>query len=260
MRPLHPFLRALAVVGVLAFGLASASRVLAQEIITIEQAQDQLELGEYFSVVAVVSKWMEDRYYTVEDDTGEMYIYVTESLEPNMQNLEVGDRLQLFGQWDDNPLEPENKGMRVWKMRKLGTDLGGSGAPGPAEATAPVVVVPTEQGLAAEAAPAAPRQSGQLDMIRPKSSEALKRKVRSQMQAYRAAEAEALSAGEDYARAAREAGSNGQVDPAVVERLDASEARVVEIRSGLAKIIAEARAAGVDESIIEMIEMEAGVR
>ena len=93
-----------------------------------------------------------------------------------------------------------------------------------------------------------------------KSSEALKQEVRGRMQAYRAAEAEALAAGEDYARAAREAGSNGQVDPAVVERLDAAEARVVEIRSTFPKIIDEARAAGVDQSIITMIELEAGLR
>ena len=106
-------------------------------------------------------------------------------------------------------------------------------------------------------APAAP---GEAQMMRPMASEDFKKRARAALQAYRQAEANAVEAGQVYARAAREAGSDGQVDEAVIETLQQAEARVVETRSRVPALMNEAREAGIDESIIHMIGMEAGMR
>lgn len=261
MRLVPPCFRVLCAAFV-AFAILPPAFALAGDLITIERAKTELERGMYFSVNAVVTESKGDNLYGVEDETGDMVIYVSESLQRDMDDLKVGDQLTLFGEWDLNPLEPENQGMRVWKLRKRGNDLGGRGTAPPAAATTPIPVTPIPEAATgvAQDAPAAPREGGEPDVMRSRASEALKRQVQGHMKAYREAEAQALAAGEDYARAAREAGANGQVDPAVVEKLDAAEARVVELRSGFPKLIDEARAAGVDESIITMIELETGLR
>ncbi len=80
------------------------------------------------------------------------------------------------------------------------------------------------------------------------------------MGSYRQAEKDAIEAGQAYARAAREAGRDGQVDPAVLEHLEAAETEVVDLRSEISALVDEAREAGIHESVIEMIEREAGMR
>ena len=227
---------------------------LALGALSIEEALNKLEDGQYFTVIGEVVRSKGERIYEIEDESGRMPVYVPENLTRDKGEIELNEKLQLWGKFDQKKLDDSVRGMRVSRFYRLGRDLGGRGAEVPASATTPVPIVVDE------AAPAAMSEIGPENVIQPQATEDYKLRVTALLQSYRAAEANAVQAGQDYARAAREAGSNGEVDPEVLARLEAAEAKVVEIRRSMPELAAEGRAAGVGESTIKMIEMEAGLR
>ena len=196
-----------------------ASSAVAADALTIEEAKKELESGQYFSVVGEVVRSKGNHLYEIEDETGRMLILISDSMIRKYGNIEQSEKLQLWGKYDHKKLDDSVTGMRVSRFYRLGRQLGGQGQKVDPAATTPSTVTPLPP------APAAMNDSA--EVIRPMATEKYKQQVRANLQAYRAAEAEAVQAGQDYARAAREAGSNGQVDPEVVARLEAAEAKVV---------------------------------
>jgi uncharacterized protein YdeI (BOF family) len=233
---------------------AIASLALAQEVIPIADALETLKVSEYFVVEGTIVDSIEPDIYWIEDDSGKMPIKIKEYMTREHGEINPNDRLRIWGRFDEKKLDKDVRGMMVSRLYRLPQELGGSGADNP-HAKSDAGVTPANR----RALPAAPSGDSP-DIMKPAATEEFEQRVRDEMRAYRKAEQDALDAGQAYARAAREAGSDGQVDAAVIERLQAAEARVVEIRSGIPDLVNEARDAGVDEGIIQMIEMQTGLR
>lgn len=232
--------------------IAAPTAALAQTSHSIAEALESLEISTYFTVVGTIVDSKGQGLYLIEDDSGRMPVVIKDHLVREHGDINRQDRVQIWGRFEEKKLDNDVRGMMVSKLHRLPATSGASGANNPgADTSAPVIIETTAP------APAAPSES---QVMRPMASEDFKQRARAELQAYRQAEKDAVEAGQVYARAAREAGSDGQVDEAVIEALQQAEARVVETRGRIPALMNEARAAGVDESIVHMIGMEAGIR
>lgn len=235
--------------------LAVPTAALAQQVIPISEAlEGELKISEFFTVIGTVVDTKGQGLYMIEDDSGRMPVMIKDYLVREHGEIKKHDQIQIWGRFEEKKLDNDVQGMVVAKLYRMESDAGGSGANNPgADVT---LETPTVRTSTAHA----PAAIDPTDMMAPKTSEDYKLRARAALRAYRQAESDAVDAGQIYARSAREAGSDGQVDPAVLERLQAAEAKVVATRGEIPALVNEARAAGVDDSIIRMIEMEAGIR
>jgi len=236
--------------------VAAPSTALAQRAIPVSEAlAGEVEVYKFFTVVGTIVDTKGQGLYRIEDESGRMPIVIKDHIVREHGEIKKGDRVQVWGRFEQKKLDTDVQGMMVARLHRLEADSGASGADNPgADLTPPT---PTTRTSDAQVAPAAIDDA---NVMRPKTSEDYKLRARAALKAYRQAETDAVDAGQVYARAAREAGSDGQVDAAVLERLQAAEAKVVETRGEIPALVNEARAAGVDDSVIRMIEMEAGIR
>jgi hypothetical protein len=96
-------------------------------------------------------------------------------------------------------------------------------------------------------------------MIRPKASRDLVDRMADMRRAFEAAKNEVEQAAELYADALYVAGDDGNVDPAILDRLEVAEARMAEIARGIPPLVEEARAAGISDNLINLYKQSAGM-
>ena len=95
--------------------------------------------------------------------------------------------------------------------------------------------------------------------LAPNASRDLVDRIRAARMEYEAASKEVDDAAEIYARALYKAREGGQVDPAIVERLQKAEARMGEVAQIIPPLVEEAKAAGVDTKLLEMYQQQLGL-
>jgi len=234
--------------------LAAPSLTFAQQVMPIAEALESTKKYDFFMVEGTIVDSHNQFLYRIEDSSGVMPIYVKEHMIREQGELKRGDRIRIWGRFEQKKLDQDVEGMMVSRIYRLPAKVGASGRNNPG-ADVDTDVVPIDRS----ALPAAPSIE-QSDIIKPMASEEFKQRARAALQAYRKAEQDAVDAGQVYARAAREAGSDGQVDAAILDQLQDAEARVVDTRSQIHALTTEAREAGIDEAIVQMIEHEGGLR
>ncbi len=242
---------------VFALGVGSAgvpTVALAQQAVPIAEALENTKKYDFFTVEGTIVDSHNQFLYYIEDDSGKMPIYIKEHMVREHGEIKKGDRLRIWGRFEQKKLDADVQGMMVTRLYRLPEKIGASGRNNPG-AAAGTEVVPIDRS----ALPAAPSIE-QSDIIKPMASEDFKLRARAALKAYRQAEADAVTAGEAYARAAREAGSDGKVEATMLERLQSAEANVVETRKQVQDLVSEARSSGIDEGLVQMIEHESGLR
>ena len=234
--------------------VAVSTKAVAQQAVPIADALENFHKYDFFMVEGTIVDSQNQFLYRIEDETGRMPIYIKEHMVREHGEIKRGDRLRVWGRYETKKLDSDVQGMMVSRLYRLPDQVGATGASNPGADTS-AEVVPVDRS----ALPAAPSVDPG-DVIKPMASEEFKQRARAALRAYRDAEGAAVAAGEAYARAARESGSNGQVEAEALKRLEAAEAHVVETRGAIPALINEGREAGIDEGLLQMIEHEAGLR
>ncbi len=234
--------------------LTKVAKAQAQDPIPIAEALKTMKIAEYFTVEGTMSDSANQFIYYIQDDTGKMPVKIQDFLVREHGAINNGDRLRLWGKMQEKGLDHEVHGMLVSQMYRLPSQHGGTGLENPGAAGNPEY-----EPIDRSALPAAP-SIDQADMIEPQASDEFKMRARAALKAYRQAEADAVEAGEAYARAARKPGADAENEAMMLERLQLAEQKVVETRNEVNFIVSEARASGIDEGLVNMIEHEAGMR
>lgn len=231
-----------------------ASVATARPATPIAAALDETKTYDFVTIEGVVTDTKGQHLYRIEDESGSMIVLIKDHFVREEGPIRVNDHLRLSGRIEEKKLDRDQRGMMVSQVERLEEKIGASGASNPA-AKADGGVVPIDRS----ALPAAPADSTD-PMIERKTSDEFVARARTQVQAYRKAEATAVDAGQAYARVARDASTSDADEAAALERLQAAEAKVVELRGRFPALLDEARAQGVDEGVIEMIEQTSGMR
>lgn len=234
--------------------LSAPSIALAQAAISIAEALDTTKTYGFVMIEGVITDTKGQNLYRIEDQSGTMIVLIKEHMTREGGPINVDDQLRLWGRIEEKKLDHDTRGMIVSNINRLGEKIGASGLNNPG-ASADTKVVPIDRS----ALPAAPSFDPD-DVIRPRASEEFIERARGELRAYRQAEADALDAGQAYARVARDSGSSAKAEATALDQLQKAEAQVGEIRGRIPDLVTEARAEGIDESIIKMIEHEAGIR
>ena len=222
-------------------------------VIPIAQANESADTGDYFAVEGVVVKTSGKRFFTIRDESGEMLLLIPDYLTREKGMPERLERIRVSGKYDNKKLDTSVKGMRVSGMQRFGkvTGMKGQASPDSAE------LVPTRSS---ETPPASVHLSeSQGTMMRPKASRDLVDRMADMRRAFEAAKKEVEQAAELYADALYAAGDDGKVDPAILDRLEAAEARMAEIARGIPPLVEEARAAGISDNLINLYKQSAGM-
>jgi len=248
--------RALAVIGLAATlgALVVATPSMAEEAIPIAEALDTTKTYDFVMIEGVVTDKKGQGLFRIEDESGDMVVLIKDHMMREDGPIELNDRLRLWGRIEEKKLDRDKRGMMVSRIYRQGEKVGASGKDNPG-AAAGAAVVPIDRS----ALPAAPDISGD-GVMKPNASDEFVVRARAKVQTYREAEAAAVEAGQAYARVARDAASSDADEAAALERVQTAEARVVALRGEFPALIDEARAQGVDEGVISMIEQTAGLR
>ena len=217
----------------------------------IADARKSVEIGQHFAIEGVVVDIVDKRFFTLRDDTGEMIVAIPDYITRAHGMPVKHERVRVQGKFDRKKLDHSIEGMRVYSLRRLGTATGGRGNPEP-EATE---IVP--QPVPAAAMEGKP--SG-VESRQPMLQKELRDRMRAHARAYDTARKQAEAASLRYARAATAAGPEGRIDPKVIAEMEAADARVREIQSGVPALADEARKAGLEESAVQLYEKGLGLR
>ena len=95
--------------------------------------------------------------------------------------------------------------------------------------------------------------------MKPKAPRELIDRMRDQRVALETARKEVDAAAEIYADALYAAGDSGSVDAAVAGRLQRAETHMAEVQSRVPALVAEARAAGISDHLIDLYKRSAGM-
>lgn len=255
----NPSLRSFRILA--AVGLAAAlgalvvpSPSVADDVIPIAEALDTAKTYDFVMIEGVVTDKKGQGLFRIEDESGDMIVLIKDHTLREEGPIDVHDRLRLWGRIEEKKLDRDKRGMMVSRVYRQGEKVGATGK-NDAGAAADAAVVPIDRS----ALPAAPAISGDA-VMKPHASEQFVARARAKVQAYREAEAAAVEAGQAYARVARDSASSEADQAAALERVETAEARVVELRGQFPALLDEARAQGLDQGVISMIEQTAGLR
>jgi len=239
-----------AAVAVLAVAAASAWKgTLEGQVIPIARAFEHAESGDRFVIEGNVIKSKDDRIYLVRDDSGEIYVLISDFLQRKHGTPNKQERIRVAGRFDHKQLEPDITGIIAQDMERLGRAPHGKGQPAPAGSQESAARKPSADAPAASAAPAAapgPSVHG------PTTSAEWKERLTNARQELLAAEKERDQVNAEFARALRTAEKPSDVDPELVKRQKQAEERVKKARGALPGMIEEARQAGVSPEILDL--------
>lgn len=234
----------------LALGLASGAQAWKDApggAMPIKQALEIVEIGDYFVVEGVVRKSGQMDLYTIEDDSGQMLIYIPEFLRREHGTPEDGERIRVSGKFDQKKLDRSTQGMRVSSLRRLGHSPGFQGEAVDPEHTTPR---PTPSPPAARAA----GEDATKQVFQGTATEDFKQRASVARRELEAARKELEQASQAYARALYDAGEPSKVDPAVAAREQAAEKRLKDARAQVEALVEEGRKSGVDADVIDLYE------
>ena len=212
-------------------------------VASIADVQEKAEVGDYFAIQGVVVKKAGKRLFTVRDDTGEMAVLIPENLTRKFGMPRVGEQVVLSGKYDREKLDKNLHGMRVITLELQGKVTGS----GPA-AQSNVATTPTP--IDREAI----RPTSEPSVMTSKVPADWKTRLGDARQEWMAAVAESEDAHGDYARAIHQAGSEEAVGSALRERATTSDERLNRAEENVAKLVEQAREAGVSQETLELYE------
>jgi uncharacterized protein YdeI (BOF family) len=221
-------------------------------VISIEKARKMAETGDYFAIEGVITKSLGGRIFVVSDDTGEMKVLIPEYLTREKGEPAVSEKIRVSGKYDRKKLDHSVQGMRVSNLYRMGKVTGGRGEGAASSAATTPTRLPTPPA-------AAMTEAGAPKTVVPNAPRELVDRIRAARVEYEAASKDVDDAAEVYARALYKARDGGQVDPAVVERLQKAEARMAEVAQIIPPLVEEAREAGVDDTLIQMYQQSLGL-
>lgn len=219
---------------------------------SIAEAREHADTGDYFSIGGVVVSSSQNRVFTIRDQTGEMLVVIPQYITRETGIPQAHERVVVRGKYDNKKLDASVKGMRVTHLSRLGRVDGHKGKPSPA---AHAVTV-TGSGAASPAGAFLNESSA--TTYQPTASADLKERLRAKRLEFGTAKADAEAVASLYADALYAAG-DGPVDSEIQGRLQRAEARVAAILASLPPLIDEARAAGVSQDLLELYKQSAGM-
>jgi len=234
-----------AALAALAAAPASAWKgALEGQVVPIAHAHEYAESGDRFVIEAGVVKQKGDHLFLVRDESGEIYVFISDSLQRAHGVPYKHEKIRVAGRY--HPKERPDKdhtGIIAQDMERLGRAPARQGSPDPHGAAAAPAPKPAAD---------APAASGPAASIRaPSTSAEWKDRLGSRRRELLAAEKERDEASAAFVRALREADEPGDVDPAVTTRLSEAEERVTKIRNSLPRLIEEARQDGVSPELLD---------
>ena len=214
----------------------------------IAEARENADTGDYFSIEGIVVSNRQNRFFTIQDRSGEMVVVIPEYITREQGVPKNNERVRVSGKYDQKKLDTSVKGMRVIRLHRFGSMGGAKGDPSPS--LAPI--------RSTETSPAAPWRESGATVFRPTAPAELKERMRAKRIEFGVAKKEVEAAASIYADALYAAG-DGPVDPAVQDRLEQAEARMGEIVDSLSPLLDEARAAGISDDLISLYKQSAGM-
>ena len=219
---------------------------------TISEAQKNADTGSYFAIEGVVRSSRQNRFFTVQDRTGEMVVVIPEYITREQGVPESGERVRVFGKYDHKKLDATVKGMRVTRLTRLGRMAGAKGDPAPNQA-------PIPNGSRASTPPAAAfLRDSDASIIQPTAAADLKERLRAKRIEFAAAKKEAEAAGVEYADALYAAG-DGPVDADIQGKLREAEAKMASVADSILPLLDEAREAGIPNDLIQLYQRSTGI-
>ncbi len=213
--------------------------------ISIAEARERAETGDYIVIEGVVVEKKSDTYYEIEDATGRMIIVIPEHLIRSEGAPEDSETVRVGGKFDHKKLDKSVEGVRVMNLWRGDTGLGARGS------------APTGAAVAQPSAPAAAAKTGRSagtdpSVYRPTADAEMVDKLARARREWLESIAELETASTEYARALYAAGDSGTVDPAIVARNDAAEDRIAAASQRIPVLVEEARRAGVSEDVLRL--------
>ena len=130
-----------AALAALAAAPASAWKgALEGQVIPIAHAHEYAESGDRFVIEANVVKQKGDRLYLVRDDSGEIYVLISNSLQREHGAPDKHETIRVAGRYAQEPLDKDISGIVAQDMERLGRTPARQGSPdshGAAAAPAP---------------------------------------------------------------------------------------------------------------------------
>jgi hypothetical protein len=228
---------------------------LSGSVWTIEKALERgVERGDYFVIEGIVERKRSKRFFIVNDDTGEMIVYIPEYMTREKGTPELNERIRVGGRYDQKRLDPKTKGIVAMDLVRLGKGQGYSGKE-----------VMGQSGRSATESPAAiaggQGSSGASDhvlspgeMIEPSVGPEWLERLGGARQQLLEARYEYEEVSVEYARALHTAGTPDKVDPALAKRYRAAEDRYEARQKAIPPLVEQARKAGVSDQTLRLYE------
>lgn len=231
---------------------ASAWNAPPAGVITIAEARERAETGDYMVIEGIVIAKKSDTYFEIEDATGRMIIVIPDYLIRSEGAPADSELVRVAGKYDHKKLDKSVEGLRVMTLWRGDTGNGARGA-APAGAARAAAPKPSAPAAAADAGRNAGSDEGAATRVyRPTADAATVEKLARARREWLESISELETASSEYARALYAAGDGGAVDPAIVARNDAAEDRVAAASERIPLLVEEARREGVSEDVLRL--------
>lgn len=254
MGPTTRALGMLAVLFTIAPSTALAWKAPPAGVISIAQVREQAQTGDYLVVEGTVIERKGKHLFQIEDESGSMWVAIPDFVRRDEGTPEHTERIRVAGKYDHKKLDKSFQGVRVMTLWRGKKQSGGRG-----EARGAATPSDESPRAKAETPPAAAAgtgsdgaTSGKPMVIRPSAGSEFVEQASAARQEWLAALAELEEASTAYGRALYEAGEDGSVDRAVVDRNEAAEARVARSTENIRALVEQARRDGVPEDVLRL--------
>lgn len=223
-------------------------------VISIAQVREQAETGDYLVVEGTVVGQKDKHLFQLDDGSGSMWVMIPDFVQRDEGMPERTERIRVAGKYDHKKLDKSFQGVRVMTLWRGKKQTGGRGE---AHVDTPDGAAPARKSTATPPAAAAGgagdgATSGTPMVIRPSAGSEFVEQASAARQEWLSALAELEEASTAYGRALYEAGDDGSVDQAVVDRNEAAEARVARSTENIRALVEQARRDGVPEDVLRL--------